>query len=135
MNPEIMLLIVLSMVGSAALWFGGIMDERGERGFPFLASTSIALILLVPAIGVVGPRALGVGHVSSTIDNLEKRLTAGAAYRLCASTRDGGQLILLVNNIGTNEFLAIRSAGPATPPEYFTLVDGKPVAIPPPDPK
>lgn len=102
-----------------------------------VASLLSLLLALIPAafsglgIGFLIPRT---GRVSPVTEDLKKRLRAGMAYRLCALTRDGNDLILLVNEVGTGKFHAIRIAGPEPPPEYFTVVDNKPVAIPPPGP-
>ena len=76
------------------------------------------------------PKDLGYGHVPNEAEAFTKRLDAGVAYQLLSSSKDGDDQVILVKKVGTPNFYALRVK--EVPPEHFTLVDGKPVAIVPP---
>ena len=77
----------------------------------------------------VGTFDLGHGHVPILrMSVLSERLETGTAYQLLASSKDeDGNLVALIKKTGASNFYALRMKD--APPEHFTLVDGKPVAI------
>ena len=96
------------------------------------AGTVLALIAVV-FFGVAASEAydLGRGRVSIKTEEFGKRLDSGVAYQIILSAvADGGKnQILFLKRPDTEDFYAIRVEGATPPPEFFTLVGGKPVPI------
>lgn len=115
------------------LMFGGLLlglsfDRNGaHRGVSFCCLLLAAVVFGITAL-YLSPRELGYGHVPGAEEEYTKRLEVGVAYRLFSSTKEGECEVLLVKKEGGSDMYAIRVKGPV-PPERFTLVDGKPVAI------
>ena len=78
---------------------------------------------------IVAPNELGWSKVPEVGEGYERRLDAGTSYRLIASEKDGDSFVLLVQQVCTSEFRAPRVKTSVPPPQFFTLVQGSPVAI------
>lgn len=89
----------------------------------------VALFSLLTLTFSSAPREFGWAQVPESAESFEKRLDAGIGYQVISSTVDDKSQVLLVKKTGTANFYAIRVEGTAPPPEYFALVDGKPVAL------
>lgn len=76
---------------------------------------------------------LGYGHVTKEAEPLAKRLNSGVQYQFLGSIKDGGAEVIFVKphsgGIAPFEQYAIRVKEGEAPPEHFTLIDGKPVAV------
>ena len=94
-----------------------------------------ALTFLLGLLTSVGMFDLGLGRVPPTLklSVLSERLETGVAYQFLASSNDGNGQVILVKKTGTSDFYALR-VKEVPPAEFFTLGDGKPVAIAAPTP-
>lgn len=88
-----------------------------------------ALIGLFLLVFIEAPKQLGTGKVYDVVEEFTRKLDSGVAYQLVASAENGAEKIVLMKKTGTSDFYALRVKD--VPPEHFTLVDGKPVAIAP----
>ena len=112
-----------------------------KEGKPFKAFLSgvLGLVFFIILVSGVAPYQLGAGRVPNKAESPAQRLDGGVVYQLVLSARDGADHILLLvekrgvggtNAVGGTvmpNFYAIRVK--EVPPEYFTLIDGKPVAV------
>ena len=114
-------LVVCVMIMTDAAW------EKKAARTGVCGIVAVVLLALVIAGAAVEK---GYGVVEPKTQNLTKRLEKGAAYHLVSSTKDGADQIILVNKTGTSDFYALRVKD--VPPEHFTLIHDKPVAIEPP---
>lgn len=104
--------------------------HREEWGYAMI-STVFALGVFGILAFVTGPRDFGWGYVPWAAEKFTERLSEGVVYRLFSSVKDDNSQVLLVKKvgIGRSEFYAIRVEGNVRLSEYFTLIDGQPIAI------
>ena len=123
-------LIIVFFLGTLAL---GLCIERVAKGKGGAAwGWGIAAVASFGfATFLVGPVVLGFGKVPDTVEEIKVRLQGGVAYQVVSSLKveGGGGSVLLVKKIGTPYLYALRVKEADRPPEHFTLIDGKPVAI------
>jgi hypothetical protein len=123
--------IILVLVASVILMTLHARDKKvgGTVGFGCFAMVLLFLVIIGAAYEV------GYGNVVPVPQDLTKLLKTGTAYQLISSVKDGDDYVLLLKKPGGGKksyFYAIRVK--EIPPEHFTLVNGKPVAIAPPAP-
>ena len=115
---------LLILVAGAATFISS-DDKEGVRIGIFLGI--LAAILYSTIVIDVSPDELGVGHVPSKVEDLEKRLDTGVEYQLVESVVADIGLILIVKDTSSSDLRVINVK--EAPPEYFTLLDdGRPIA-------
>ena len=130
-----MWLVIAFFVGICIAVWGAIFSAIRRELVDIWTCSLIAFFALTTLVFVTAPLQLGEGHVHDTAENYAKRLDAGVAYQRIAVKSVGDDVfVVLVNKTGTTDYTAIRVKDSSPPPEYFTLVDDKPVAIAPPTP-
>ena len=97
-----------------------------KKGAHVALNVVIAVILFIINL-FTATYTFGYGKVPPIVEAFSPRLKEGVAYHLIHSERQGNSYVLLMNEFGTYETLAIR--WDTEPPELFLLVDGKIVAI------
>ncbi|MDO8593537.1 MAG: hypothetical protein Q7R59_01400 [bacterium] len=127
------LVVIFAFMTIACVIGMAISAHQKKIGLSILSGTCA---LLFGSLVCAGMFDLGRGHIPPLKTSvLPERLETGAAYQLLASSKDydDNQIILVkkTSNFYGN-FYALRVK--EVPPEHFTLVDGKPVAIAPPVP-
>ena len=99
----------------------------------------VFLALGLLALGLFGFFSVlsGQGYVPSKAQqSVSESLSSGNAYDLIAAVQDGkDEKVLTIMNEGqhangTHDFYVLRVRGPL-PPERFTIIDGKPLALMP----
>lgn len=97
-----------------------------SKGVNSFWCASMVIVMFILSISIA-PIMFGHGHVPSKVEKFSARLDNNVAYQLITSSQEGSDFILVVKKFGTSDFHAIRTN--TVPPELFTLVDGKPVAL------
>ncbi len=93
-----------------------------------VASFLCATFFVVVLVYLGAPRELGYGVIPNEAKAYSNRLQTGAIYETVASLKDNYGLVVVVRKEDESRLFAIRVEGPV-PPEHFTLINGKPIAI------
>ncbi len=116
-------ILVFSVI--AVFFFFTAIVSRDERGFSIFC---FCVALLSGGVDLLSAYDYGQTNVPSVTEEPALRLNTGIAYRLILQTMDVGRdYIVLVKKDGKSDFYALRVK--EVPPEYFTFVNSKPVAI------
>jgi hypothetical protein len=104
--------------------------KKWENGIViyFLLTLGFGFVSIHAAINEVG-----YGRVPEKAEPFAKRLNAGMSYQVLGSIKDGGAEVIFVKphsgGVATTKLHALRVKEGEAPPERFTLIDGKPVAV------
>lgn len=128
-----MVIIVVSLIPTAFFFLAGLFYRNKRK---YITPTCLCLGLVGLSLLVfVSVLLFGVGIVPFASEEFTTRLNAGRVYQVVAvhvvddSTNDKGERIILVREIGTSGYRAIRVNVPGRLPETFTLIDGRPVEV------
>jgi hypothetical protein len=126
---EFLVSLILATIVAAILM--AILASKKNYVEAFLAGIACLISFSLAVFGGA-PEEIGAGKVYRNVEKFARKLDSGVAYQLVASAENGTEKIVLLRQTGTPNFYALRVK--EVPPEHFTLIGGKPVAIAPPVP-